>query len=252
MFRLVGHAALVAALTLLTQIGGVAWLVALVFRRRLLVFVLVYAALSAGAYAAAPLTGRVTLPCFGDGPLRMHSLLYCVLNRHYASPDLARVLEDVATAMADRHPGTVTEVLDANFPFIDGFPRLPHLSHNDGGSADLAYWYGDGKRYLRGATPSPIGYFAFEPGSTDCPDRWPTLRWDLDWLQPLWPALGRDRVLDDARLATAARLLAADPRLGKIFIEPHLVSRLGIAHPKIRFQGCRAARHDDHIHVQLP
>jgi len=38
---------------------------------------------------------------------------------------------------------------------------------------------------------------------------------------------------------------------GKIFIEPHLVKRLKLASNKIRFQGCRAVRHDDHLHVQL-
>ncbi|MBB3160132.1 hypothetical protein FHS25_000564 [Rhizobium laguerreae] len=39
--------------------------------------------------------------------------------------------------------------------------------------------------------------------------------------------------------------------LRKIFIEPHLKNALGIADSHIRFQGCRAARHDDHIHIQV-
>ena len=39
---------------------------------------------------------------------------------------------------------------------------------------------------------------------------------------------------------------------GKILLEPHLAHRLGVeGRPNIRFQGCRAARHDDHIHVQI-
>jgi hypothetical protein len=37
----------------------------------------------------------------------------------------------------------------------------------------------------------------------------------------------------------------------KVFLEPHLTSSLGLAAPAVRFQGCRAARHDDHIHVQI-
>ena len=46
--------------------------------------------------------------------------------------------------------------------------------------------------------------------------------------------------------------LAANlPDIGKDFIEPHLAKRLGATTSKIRFQGCKAARHDDHIHVQL-
>ena len=37
----------------------------------------------------------------------------------------------------------------------------------------------------------------------------------------------------------------------KVFIEPHLKNRLNLQHSKIRFHGCRAVRHDDHIHFQI-
>ena len=56
---------------------------------------------------------------------------------------------------------------------------------------------------------------------------------------------------DEERMAAVMRILSSDERVGKSFIEPHLVQSLQIAHPRIRFQGCRAARHDDHIHFQL-
>jgi hypothetical protein len=49
-----GHAALILALTVLTQLGGLAWGLALAFRRRLLVFVQAYAALGIGAVWVAP------------------------------------------------------------------------------------------------------------------------------------------------------------------------------------------------------
>ncbi|MGL4321023.1 MAG: hypothetical protein ACRCS3_09185, partial [Paracoccaceae bacterium] len=65
--------------------------------------------------------------------------------------------------------------------------------------------------------------------------------------QGLWP----DRPLDGPRTAALIRLLAADPRVAKVFVEPPLAAALGLSDPKIRFQGCRAARHDDHIHFQL-
>ena len=39
--------------------------------------------------------------------------------------------------------------------------------------------------------------------------------------------------------------------LGKMFIEPHLKNRLNLYHDKVRFHGCGAVRHDDHIHIQL-
>ncbi len=43
------------------------------------------------------------------------------------------------------------------------------------------------------------------------------------------------------------------PRFGleKVLLEPHLVRRLGLSSPLLRFQGCRAARHDDHLHLQI-
>ena len=38
----------------------------------------------------------------------------------------------------------------------------------------------------------------------------------------------------------------------KVFIEPHLQKRLKLnRYKKIRFHGCHAVRHDDHIHFQL-
>ena len=241
------HLLLAALLTVLTQIGGLAWLLALGVRRRILGFLFAYMALSAGAFALAPAFGRVALPCFGSGAFAMHSPFFCALNRHYAVPEMAEVLRDAAEAMERAHPGTRLRVLDAGFPFLDGFPLLPHLSHDDGRKADLALFYRDGAGGPISSTPSPIGYFAFEDGSTDCPAVWPTLRWDLPWLQLLWPTLA----LDDGRTRDLVRTLAADGRVTRLFLEPHLRDRLGIESPKVRFQGCGAARHDDHIHVEV-
>ena len=39
--------------------------------------------------------------------------------------------------------------------------------------------------------------------------------------------------------------------LTRIFLEPHLVKKWGITGGVVGFQGCNAARHDDHIHLQL-
>ncbi|MEM7211607.1 MAG: hypothetical protein AAF479_06890 [Pseudomonadota bacterium] len=234
-------------LTVLTQIGGVAWIFSFFFRRRWLGFLALYTAMSIAAIWVAPLLGRVPLPCIGE-PMRMQSLTFCALNRHYVVPELAEVLSDTAHRSAERHPGTVTLVLDANFPFIDGYPLLPHLSHDDGRKADIAFHYADSNGlYLPGETRSPIGYFAFEQGPTDCPERILSLRWNLGWLQPYLRSLPPDV----SRMQTAIALLNGDRRVGKIFLEPHLVRSWQVGTPKVRFQGCRAARHDDHIHVQL-
>jgi len=244
---LLGHGLAVAFLTVTTQLGGLAWLLALLFKRRLMAFLLAYAALSVSAVYVAPLFGRVALSCFADGPLQVQSWLYCATNRTYVTPDLKAVLEAAATDIERRYPGTVTLALDGSFPILNGFPLLPHLSHDDGEKVDLAFYYDGIDGYIPGAVRSPIGYFAFEEGPSDCPSVWPTLRWDLASLQPLW----RDLRLDEGRTRDLVEVLAADPRVGKILIEPHLKQSLGLTSPKIRFQGCRAARHDDHLHLQL-
>lgn len=247
MLRLALHAVIFLALTVLTQIGGLAWLLACLVKRRVLSFIIAYAALSVATTWVAPAFGRVALSCFDQGPLQVQSWLYCGLNRTYVSPELSELLHQTAEAMDDRYPGTITLVLDANFPFFDGFPLLPHLSHDDGEKADLAFYYRDETGYLPGATRSPIGYFAFEQGPTNCTPVLPTLRWDFDALQPLWA----DYDIEPDRMREVLRLLSNDPRVGRIFIEPHLVTSLGATHPNIGFQGCLAARHDDHIHLQL-
>jgi len=203
--------------------------------------------MTAAAVWVAPLSGRTALNCWDEGALQVQSWFYCVSNRNYVTSELAAVLKDAATAVSRVYPGTETQVLDTNFPFFTGFPLLPHLSHDDGEKADLALYYRDKTGYLSGRTRSPIGYFAFEEGHSECPSAWPTLRWDLRPIQWIWA----DYTIEPDRTRFLLTTLAADTRVGKIFIEPHLKSTLSLNHPKVRFQGCRAARHDDHIHLQL-
>ncbi len=247
MIRKVLNITIVIGLTLLSQLGGLAWIVAMLFKRRMLTFVISYAALSASAVWIAPLFGREPISCFSGSSLEMQSSIYCILNRNYVVPELKEALTDFSAAMDEEHPGTRTLVLDANFPYFSGFPLLPHLSHDDGEKVDLAFYYRDGETYLPSQTKSPIGYFAFEDGPTECPDQTLTLRWNMAWLQGNWP----EYQIDEIRMKTALHWLVADQRIGKIFLEPHLNKSLGIRSSKIRFQGCRAARHDDHIHIQL-
>ena len=239
----------VLVLTALTQLGGVLWLVSRWTRRPILAFVLLYIAAWTVVQSVAPLSGRVALPCFGE-TMRAQSPLYCVLMRNFVTPEVKAVAEVAAQRLAAEFPGTVTLTLDGGFPFVTGFPLLPHLSHDDGKKLDFALFYSDPEgNYAPRRTRAALGYFAFEALGAEetCPNVWLTLRWRFEWLQP-WM---RDLILEPGRTAALARALLADPRVGKMFIEPALAARLRIADPKLRFQGCRAARHDDHIHIQL-
>ncbi|WP_245294293.1 hypothetical protein [Rhizobium aegyptiacum] len=269
MFRLTFHMMIVLILTLLTQIGGIAYLIALAVARPMRIrrfpaslglFLLLYTGASLVANLTAPIFGRLPLSCFtgaGD-PLVIRSPIYCVLNRNYVTPEMRDLAGALATHMNKQFPGTITVALDANFPFVDGFPLLPHLSHADGKKLDFAYYYKDSNgAFLNGATRSPIGYFAFEqPAAGDelpCAGRhdWLTTRWDFNVLQALFPAYR----IEEKRTAAAVAWLTTEgvSRFGlqKIFIEPHLKNTLGISDAHVRFQGCRAARHDYHIHIQV-
>lgn len=245
--RQIGHLIIILGLTVLTQLGGLAWLVSMRFRRRLTVFLVAYAALWGGAQVVAPAFGRVPLPCSGE-VLRQQSWLYCVMLRNFVTPELLDVAEDAAAQVAKAYPGTVTLALDGSFPFGDGIPLVPHLSHDDGEKLDFAFHYADAGGYVAGRTDSPLGYFAFlRAGPETCPPAWATLRWEMRWFH----ALTRGLQLEPERTRTLISAFVQDPRVGKVFVEPPVAALLGLADGKLRFQGCRAARHDDHIHIQL-
>lgn len=194
----------------------------------------------------APHFGREALPCFAGSErhLQAQSIVYCLANRNYVRPQVKLALRDIADKMAERFPGTTVTYFDANFPFADGFPLLPHLSHKDGRKLDLALFYQG--RKAGGAWP--FGYWAFTqpPPRTDTPcARDGLLRWNMAWLQPLLPA----HSLDDSRTrGLIETILAKTPQ--KILLEPHLVRRLHLEGRGILFAGCHAARHDDHVHIQ--
>jgi hypothetical protein len=244
-----GHVLVVLLLTVLTQLGGLVWIASRWFRRPVLVFVLAYAGVWGAVQVVAPMTGRVALPCFG-APLRAQSVVYCGLMRNFVTPELATVAMDAAVRVEAEFPGTVTLALDGGFPFLDGVPLLPHLSHDDGEKLDLAFFYAEDEGgYLPGQTRSPLGYFAFAAleWPDDCPLVWLTLRWRMGWLQGWFGAIE----VEPQRTTALVRALLADARVGKVFVEPPLARAWGLSDPKLRFQGCRAARHDDHIHLQL-
>jgi hypothetical protein len=260
------HGLAFAVLTLITQVGGLFYALALLLRSKFFAGakrpITTLALLFASAYLAAwapvgwlaRIQGRTGLPCFASRNSTLAaSPLTCILHRHYVSPEMKALAQTLSEAVNRRFPETLTIALDGNFPFIDGFPLLPHLSHDDGRKLDMAFYYSSRNAYARGAMKSPVGYWAFEErrageGRICSPN---ALSWDMAWLQPL---IRRDLALDRDRTRYALNWLAGQgPRhgLGKVFIEPHLAQRFGVRGAAIRFQGCRAARHDDHFHLQL-
>jgi hypothetical protein len=116
MLSLLFHLVVFVFLSFLTQLGGVAWLIALTMRRRLTTFVLVYAFLAMTSLWVAPIFGRVPLNCSSGGNFHMQSFLYCALNRQYVSPEVKQTAQDLADHMSARFPGTITLALDGGFP----------------------------------------------------------------------------------------------------------------------------------------
>jgi len=223
-----------------------------------LFFIAAYSVASFATIFIAPKFGRQAVPCFvvQTANLKTAHPLYCILNRNYVTADLALLLTSVADAVAQKFDGTRTLVLDGNFPFLKGFPLLPHLSHDDGRKVDISFYYQYQGNYLRGGMKSPIGYWGYTQPSAgedlpcDASNNALSLRWGFDFLQGLWPK----HEIEPQRTAYLLNWLANEGLeygVEKILLEPHLKTRLALQNNIIRFQGCQAARHDDHIHLQI-
>ncbi len=192
-------------------------------------------------------------------PLQPLTLLTVLLNRHYVQPTLKTEVTRIAQELRLAHKGLVISYLDANFPFWNGFPLLPHSSHNDGRKLDIAFLYKDNSsgKTIFGESPSWMGYGVCEEPRSDeanmpalCAERG---YWQYSFLRKITPQVNKKAMLFDEQLtAELIRRLARSKNINKIFLEPHLKQRLGLQNiSKIRFHGCQAVRHDDHIHIQL-
>ena len=260
-------------LTVLTQIGGLVYLLSLLthkpidsrikkkflqFSLKIISFLIFYLVSTLVIVPLlANLFGRTALPLTETNSLQPLNILTCLFNRHYVQPELKQATIDAAERINKKYPGTTINYLEANFPFFDGFPLIPHLSHNDGKKLDLAFLYIDNKTGKQtNEAPSFIGYGINEeprPGERSTTD-YCTQKgyWQYSFLGK-FVAQGNNAnfTFDGARTKELVNLFASNPAIGKIFIEPHLKERLKLSSEKIRFHGCQAVRHDDHVHVQL-
>lgn len=193
-----------------------------------------------------------------SGNLRPLTFWTVVLNRHYVDRDLKSTMMEVSDEMSNKFPNSTVLYLDANFPFVDGFPLIPHLSHDDGKKLDLAFFYMDLRvNKLSNSAPSYIGYGVYESpinGEVDFPNKCEAQGfWQYGFIGKLIPKWNSQHyVLDVERTKFIIQELTKRSSISKIFIEPHLKQRWGFKeNRKIRFHGCQAVRHDDHIHLQI-
>jgi len=264
--QIAGHLFAVILLTVLSQIGGLIYLLCLPIRKRFKSFMnwfgvvamvyLVFALLIVPM--VAPFFGREALPIKKSGDLRPHSWTTCLLNRHYVRPSLRKAVNRIQASYEQEIPGVQIVYLDANFPFLKGFPLLPHLSHNDGKKLDIAFIY-----KLKGTDKTIAGGAATLTGYGDCdfpkgkemnqPARCLNAgNWFYDITRRFaFRSRSESVVVDDWRSGRLVKHITQDASIGKVFLEPHLVKRWGLSGGKIRFHGCHSVRHDDHIHLQL-
>lgn len=251
--------------TVVTQIGGLIYALSLLLNTRLKFTPLKFIALFLSIYflcslvvvpMIAPFAGRTALPIFGK--LKPLNYMTVLLNRHHVKPELKTQLQDISVEFVNSFPSSRVSYLDANFPFFDGFPLLPHLSHSDGKKVDLAFFYKEmSNDKLMNSAPSFVGYGVFEEPSANevnyaeiCKEKG---YWQYGILSSFVPQWKKDDFqLDIKRTKALIQLLAVDSNTSKIFIEPHLKKRWNLeGYDKIRFHGCQAVRHDDHIHTQI-
>lgn len=259
MFKVLIHIILVVFLTIISQIGGLIYLVSvLVFRQKkkriVLFFGLYLLATFLFVPAIAPLFEREKVK--ENKHIIAQSFFYKMLNRNYVKPQMNVVLHKIAKEFSQKYNGIKIVYLDANFPFVNGFPLLPHLSHNDGKKLDISLMYNDKSGKVTDKKPSISGYGVFEypkkkeyNQSEICKKKG---KWQYDFTKYLtFGKINSD--IEFSRNATRdlVRIIVQQKEVGKLFIEPHLKHRMNLKNSKIRFHGCKAVRHDDHIHFQL-
>jgi len=177
-----------------------------------------------------------------------------LLNRNYVKPKINSILRK--TELGLKNTGTEIRYLDANFPFIDNFPLLPHLSHNDGKKIDISLVYTKPNGELTNDKKSNSGYGVFaepEKGEIDQIKNCRTKGY-FQYDYPKYLTFGgknENLVFSIKYTKLLINAFLSNKDISKIFIEPHLKVRLNLKDTRVRYHGCKAVRHDDHIHIQI-
>lgn len=262
LLKLSGISFLFVFLTASTQIGGVILLVSLWIASKInrkikfkksLIFIATYLLFT---FVIIPFLA----PIFGREPLRNNknisptNYMTVVLNRNYVRPEMNLLLSQTEQEL--RETGIQLRYLDANLPFLNGFPLLPHLSHNDGKKLDLSLVYETKNGELSNLKKSMSGYGDFE-GPTKNEENKISFCKSKGYFQYDYPKyvtfgkINKDLNFSQKGTSILIEALLKNKKLGKLFIEPHLKQRLNLTDNRVRYHGCGAVRHDDHIHIQL-
>jgi len=257
------HGVIFIFLTALTQIGGLIYLITLVLtsklqKRRILFRSLIFFSLYVLAtYLVvpniAPYFGRVKIE--STAYVKPHSSFYSWTNRNYVNIELHQVLQNSGKQLSENHQGIKLVYLDANFPFIDGFPLLPHRYHNDGKKIDVTFVYSDGTS-ITNKKPSFSGYGIYV---NPLANEWDQINACLDTgysqydftkfvtFGCIHPELQFSESVNKSFLID----ILQEQAVNTLFIEPHLMTRLGLENDKFVYHGCGTVRHDDHIHIEV-
>jgi len=259
------HILIVTLLTIITQVGGIIWILTFGYFKisnrkiekwkRLFSFLIVYLISTILIIPqVAKLNDRSPLPITKSSNLIPHTYITPLLNRHYVKPKLKSQLIKIADDINSENNKHKLSYLDANFPFIDGFPLLPHLSHKDGRKVDLSFYYTKDKE-VGNLKPSKSGYGHFVNPTNQEFNQTRECKsngyWHYDYTKFLTLGSREDLEFDQENTKKLLNKIVEDPLTQKILIEPHLKKRMNLSNNKIRFQGCHAVRHDDHIHHQI-
>jgi len=263
--KAIAHILIVSFLTLISQIGGLVWILVFgIFKMRrskisklkkIAVFITSYFFVSLLFIPPlAKLNNRVPLPISKSGELIPHNYLMPLLNRHYVKPRLKKELLSIADEMKSYNSDLKVSYLDANFPFLDSFPLLPHRSHDDGNKVDLSFYYTKDNQ-AGNLKPARSGYGVFEDPRANDINRMPYCKgkghWQYDMTKYITLGSRKNLIFDQQNTRKLIEIIIRRPAVEKIFLEEHLEQRMNFTERKVRWQGCKAVRHDDHIHVQI-
>jgi len=167
--RILFHTCVILLLTVISQVGGVLWLLTVFLwkplkkvRFRKVFFLCTFISLYAGfsIYCVPPLAShfyqRVPLPIRVKKGLKPRSPFFYCLNRHYVKRSVRAELIHLSQKIRSKFPGTITYYLDAGFPLFNNYPLLPHLSHRNGQNVDLSFYY---EQKITGQQVPPPSYY---------------------------------------------------------------------------------------------